>query len=325
MNKFHKNVNYLISILVSLLVFVTAQAEQKIPAKTKAPTEIINLSPLVMDDPTLHPDYNLYLLSHGRNVYEQLKIARQASLDNNMATLKASLDLAQESLEKLQIPSIVKDLDKQQAVIQRDLKGIDANLGDALWVPVDATLSTSIILDSDITAGNEKKPTKKIDDDEGLEVSDYRLGIFPLNRTKQDISLTVQSVEASKPSWEEITKTVKTTFDDVKWFFKVPTHGLVSAYTHTMNSYTLTNNATISSAQNQLIIKELKAAKSELKKSSNTQALQDETQDLIDKKKPTANDLNNLVGIYQEKLRYVHDQSAKKFMDEIATEAISPD
>lgn len=316
MNKHQKTVTYTVSFLISFLAFAITQAETKEPS-----LETVNLSPLVMDDPTLHPAYNLYLLTQGRAVYQQLKTAKQATSDTDMAALKASLDLVNEALANLQVAKVIEDIDKQQVIIHRDLKNIDPQLGEELWVPVDATLSTAIVLDSDSTAKNEKQKAKDL----ALEVSDYRLGIFPLNRTKQNISTVAQSAQTSKPSWDKITQTVKTAFDDVKWFFKVPTQGLASAYAHVINAQTLASNQVTSAANNQEIIKQLKEAKKELQKAPDTQALQGQTQDLINQKEPSASNISDLVGFIQEKLRYVHDQSANKFMDESATEAVTPE
>jgi len=321
MNKHHKTVTYFVTFMVSLLAFSIIQAENKLPENTKTTPQLVELSPLIVDDPTLHPAYNLYLLTQGRAVYQQLKTAKQAVSDKDMAALKASLDLAQEALENLQVAKVIEDIDKQQAIIHRDLKNIDPHLGEALWIPVDATLSTAIVLDSDTKAKKDKLKMKDV----GLEVSDYRLGIFPLNRTKQDVSLAVQSVQAFEPSWDKIAQTVKTAFDDVKWFFKVPTQGLASAYAHVINAQTLASNQVTGATNNQQIIKQLKEAKKELQKVSDTQALQGQTQALINQKEPSASDISDLVGFFQEKLRYIHDQSADKFMDESATEAISPD
>jgi len=306
---------YPLVVIISILLFSAAHAETTIKP--------IDLQPLIMDDPTLHPAYDLYLLTQGRSIYDQLKIARKATLDKNMPTLNASLYQAQKAFKKLFVPDVIESLNKQQGVIQRDLKHLDAKLGDSLWVPVDATLSTNLVLkDKDET--NQKESTPKKNNDVTLEVSDYRLAIFPLKQTQQNVSLAIKATQEKKPAWDTVKKLVKTAYTDVQWFFKVPTQGLASAYIHILNAATLAGSATTNPAQNALIIKELSSAETELKKSPHTQALQDQTEDLINKKKPTANDINNLAGFVQEKLRYVRDQSANKFMDESATESIAP-
>ena len=296
-----------------------ASTDKSVVAPSEAPLELTEVPPILMDSPLNHPAYNLYLLTQGKSVYGQLKTAWRALPDKDLASFKVALDLASETLKKLQSPNSIKAIDKQMAIIRRDLKDIEPKLGDDSWIPVEAMLEDSPVIPTE-NLTNKSKATA-----EPVEISaNYKLGIFPLTAVSKDIQAARQSLNNKSPDWQGAIKAITHALKSVHWFSKVPAQGLVSAYADTVNAYTLVNAPSFKSEQYQSVIKLLNKAKKEVGKVTDTQELQSEVQALIDNRKPSAADIQDLAGFIKKRIKYQQEQLANQFLDESASEIDNP-
>ncbi len=308
-----------IILLGSIFVNGAAQANKGVVASSASPLELVEVPPILMDSPLNHPAYNLYLITQGKSVYGQLKTAWRAIPDKDLASFKVALDLASETLKKLQSPNSIKAIDKQMAIIRRDLKDIEPKLGDDSWIPVEAMLEDSPVIPTDNLTNKSKAIA------EPVEISaNYKLGIFPLSAVSNDIDSARQSLDNKSPDWQAASKAITRALKSVHWFSKVSAQGLIAAYADTVNAYTLVNSPSFKPEQYQSVLKLLNKAEKEVEKVSDTQELQSQVQAVIDNKKPSAADIQDLAGFIKKRIKYQQEQLANQFLDESASEIDNP-
>jgi hypothetical protein len=199
------------------------------------------------------PGYDPLLLVLGRSVYADLQQARQAALDKKAINLMFTLQEAEDTIHRLQLPPEMLALDAQLRVIRNDLKDRSKDMDKALWVPVEAEIDEVLVYVPDDIKKQTREAVRKAwvatgNGDRGrvaeqLDVVtaslQYSLGIFPLYKVEQDLESARASADPSRPDWAGALEAVQSALSTFRWYTREPAQGLLSAYNDVINAYVL--------------------------------------------------------------------------------------
>lgn len=306
-------------------------------AVTQPLTNSVDLTPVQVNSPDIPPNYDTYLLEQGKDVYAQLKIARQAALNKNTAGFIDALSKARDALDKLQVPNQVKALDKQLGIIREDLGKQGGKLNADLWVPVEANLRDALVFSSDTVidqgiasankgmqaAHNNDSTIANVALDELVKTSTYNLGVFPLSKVKADLNSASAAADDNSPYWQGALEAIQDALATFQWYDQVPSHGLLAAYTDIANAYAVSSAPDFLPDQQQTVINQLGKAVEALKQSADTSALQAETQTLIDRITPDNSDILTLLQHIQQQIHDQRQQSENQALQAFAAEGLS--
>lgn len=328
-------------IMSSLIVLVASINIESAEAQTEGNTpvsdsslELENVATQSASD-SLPPDYDSYIIMQGKGVYQQLLTAREGSLSKDKAKMMAGLDLAKKAIEQLQLPSQLLALDKQLGVIKDDLNDKSSKLDGDLWVPVEAQLQAAMAFSSDeivapvLTKARQGQQAARENDhkkaselfNELVLASQYNLGIFPLTKVSQDINSAIASAN-SGPYWAGANEAIQSALASFHWYSKVPSHGLLSAYTDILNAYSMSLAPQVTPDQAQLVINQLVKAVKELEKVPETGGLQQQAQKLIDSVTPSFIDIKMLLEDVHDKIQMQQQQEQEQFYKSVGNDPV---
>lgn len=323
-----------VSLLAASLAYAdTTGAVQVTPTQSQS----VDVAPVQANSLSIPPDYDTYLLAQGKEVYAQLLIAQQAALNKNKAGFSTALDMARDALDKVQVPAQVLALDKQLGIIKQDLGKQGDKLSSDLWIPVEAQLRDALVFSSDTIISNAAASAQqgveaarnndsngvKAALDEVVDASTYNLGVFPLSKVKGDLDSAAAAANNDQPYWPGALEAVQSALATFHWYEQVPSHGLLKAYTDTVNAYVLASSPHFLPEQRQTVIDQLGKAADELAKSSDTTELQAETRALIDKVTPQSSEIKRLLRHIQQQISDQRQQSEDQYLQNIAAEMVN--
>jgi hypothetical protein len=275
--------------------------------------------------------YDPLLLSLGRLVYADLQRARQAALNKESTNLQVALQEARDTIHRLELPSQVMALDAQLQIIRNDLKDRSKGMDDELWVPVEAEIDEVLVYVPDevkprVTEAVRKgKAAARAGDRETalaqLDVVtssiQYSLGMFPLQKVKEDLDAAWATASLSKPDWTGTLEAVQSALAAFHWYTRQSAHGLLAAYNDVVSAYVLAAGPRFRPDQKQQVLDYLSAAERELESVPGNHSLAKKAEGLIDKVEPQGSDIKVLLNDIQSRIQDERQSAADRYRDQI--------
>jgi hypothetical protein len=275
--------------------------------------------------------YDPLLLSLGRLVYADLQQARQAALNKESTNLQVALQEARDTIHRLELPSQIMALDAQLQIIRNDLKDRSKDMDDELWVPVEAGIDEVLVYVPDevkprVTEAVRKgKAAARAGDRETalaqLDVVtssiQYSLGMFPLQKVKEDLDAARATASLSKPDWAGTLEAVQSALAAFHWYTRQSAQGLLAAYNDVVSAYVLAAGPRFRPDQKQQVLDYLSAAKRELESAPGSHSLAEKTGGLIDKIEPQGSDIKALLNDIQSRIQEERQSAADRYRDQV--------
>jgi len=283
-------------------------------------------------------NYNPVLITMGRMVYADLQSARQAALNRNAMLLRIDLQQVREALHRLQMPPKMMALEAQLTVIENDLKDRSKGLDADLWVPIEAEIDDVLTyVPDDMKAGTRQaihKARRAAGRGDRAAVSrqldvvtsslEYSLVMFPLHKVWLDIRNAEDSANLPRPDWTGALEAIQRAMASIRWYTKVPIHGLLTAYNAVINAYVLQTGPNFRPDQQQQVLDYLSQAEHELSTTDSAQQpgtnkLVSELRTLIDTAAPRKQDIRLLLDQIQSQIHYLWQQADNSYWQTITT------
>lgn len=191
-------------LLITTLSLVTAvayAADSPDPADTLTPIpQPPPGSTLVEDNRDTAPGYDTLMLVLGGDIYNALRTARQAALDQQATTLRVRIAEARDTLARLRLPASQMTLEAQTRLIRRDLAGASIATGPGLWLPVAAERDT----EAAYLPQQKTSVPATLGPDLGTLAfaSEYSVNAFPLDALQNDVESAWQAASVQpSPDW----------------------------------------------------------------------------------------------------------------------------